>query len=398
MRIINENENEDDLKTIIKTVNGNILNGGILMRRLKAGIIGCGNISGVYLSNCTKHFKVLEIDAVADLVPERARAKAAEYGVPRSLTVEEMLGDPQIEMIINLTLPAVHGDLCLRVLDAGKHVYVEKPLSIKREMGARVLELARQKNLRIGGAPDTFLGGGLQTCRKLIDEGWIGRPVAASAFMTGHGPEGWHPDPEFFYKEGAGPMLDMGPYYLTALVALMGPVRRASGSAAVSFAERKATSKEKYGTMIKVEVPTHVSASLDFENGALATLIISFDVWDSKLPRIEIYGSEGTMCLPDPNFFNGPVLIKRQDAQVWSEMPLTFGYTENMRGIGAADMAAAITGGRLHRANGEMAFHVLDVMQGIIESSEQGSYYAPVSTCSRPEALDAGFISEIGGI
>jgi predicted dehydrogenase len=368
------------------------------MRRLKAGIIGCGNISGIYLENCTKHFKVLEIEAVADLIPERARAKAEEYGVPRALSVEEMLGDPQIEMVINLTVPAMHGDLCLKALEAGKHVYIEKPLSIKRETGAKVLEAARLKGLRVGGAPDTFLGGGLQTCRKLIDEGWIGRPVAAAAFMTGHGPEGWHPDPEFFYKEGGGPLLDMGPYYLTTLVALMGPVRRISGSAAVSFPERQITSKEKYGTMIKVDVPTHVSAALDFESGVVATLVTSFDVWDSKLPRIEIYGSLGTMSLPDPNYFNGPVLIKRHDAQVWSEMPLAFGYTDNMRGIGAADMAAAIIGGRPHRANGDMTFHVLDIMQGIIESSEQGRHYAAVSTCSRPEALDAGFGSEVGSI
>ena len=182
------------VKTIIKAAGENndedvnILYGGNAMRRLKTGIIGCGNISGVYLENCTKHFKVLEIDAVADLIPERARAKAAEYGVPRVLTVEEMLGDPQIELVINLTVPVVHGDLCLKILEAGKHVYAEKPISIRRETGAKVLELARQKGLRVGGAPDTFLGGGLQTCRKLIDEGWIGRPVAASAFMMGHGP------------------------------------------------------------------------------------------------------------------------------------------------------------------------------------------------------------------
>ena len=363
---------------------------------LKAGIIGCGNISGIYLDNCIKHFKVLEIDAVADLIPERARAKAEEYGVPRALSVEEMLRDPQIELVIILTIPAAHGDLCLKALEAGKHVYVEKPLSIKREPGAKVIEAARLKGLRVGGAPDTFLGGGLQTCRKLIDEGWIGRPVAASAFMMGHGPEDWHPDPEFFYKEGAGPLLDMGPYYLTALVSLLGPVSRISGSAAVSFPERKVTTKEKYGTMIKVDVPTHVSATLDFKNGAVATLVTSFDVWGSNLPRIEIYGSLGTISLPDPNCFGGPILIKRHDAQSWSEIPLAFGYADNMRGIGAADMAAAIIGGRPHRANGDMTFHILDVMQGIMESSAQNRHYAAMSTCSRPDALDAGFGDEVG--
>lgn len=368
------------------------------MERVKTGIIGCGNISAVYLENCVKHFKVLEVDAVADLLPERARARASEFGVPRALSAEELLADPEIQMVINLTVPKVHAQTCTKVLEAGKHVYVEKPLSIRREDGRAVLELAKGKGLRVGGAPDTFLGGGLQTCRKLIDDGWIGRPVAATAFMLGHGPESWHPDPEFFYKEGAGPLLDMGPYYITAMVALMGPVKRVSGTASVSFPERRITSKEKYGGIIKVEVPTHVTASLEFDNGAVATLVTSFDVWDSKLPRIEIYGSEGTMLLPDPNFFEGPVFLKRHDAREWSSMPLNFGYTGNMRGIGAADMAAAILKGRPHRANGDMTFHVLDIMQGIVESSDQGRRYMTESTCSRPDALDASFDDEVGSI
>jgi predicted dehydrogenase len=368
------------------------------MKRAKTGIIGCGNISGIYLENCMKRFKVLEVDAVADLILEKAEAKAAEYGVSRALSVGELLADPQIELIINLTVPGVHGDLCLDALSAGKHVYVEKPLAVSRETGKKAVELAKAKGLRIGGAPDTFLGGGLQACRRLIDEGRIGRPVAASAFMMGHGPEKWHPDAAFFYKEGAGPLLDMGPYYLTALVALLGPVRRVTGSASVSFPERQVLSKEKFGEIIHVEVPTHISASLDFESGAVATLITSFDVWDSRLPRMEIYGSEGTLLVPDPNTFGGPVLIKRADDPEWSEVPVTAGYTENMRGIGAADMAAAVIGGRSHRAHGDMAFHVLDIMQGIVEASEKGCHYRTVSTCSRPEPLDSAFGAEVGDI
>jgi predicted dehydrogenase len=242
----------------------------------------------------------------------------------------------------------------------------------------------------VGGAPDTFLGGGIQTCRKLIDDGWVGKPIASTAFMTCHGHESWHPDPEFYYQYGGGPMFDMGPYYLTALINLMGPVSRVTGSTRITFDKRTITSAPKNGKEIVVEVPTHVAGVLDFTNGAIGTIITSFDVWHAELPRIEIYGTEGTLSVPDPNTFGGPVLLRRYDQKEWKEIPLSHEYSENSRGIGLADMAIALQTGRKHRASGELAFHVLDIMQGIHDASDQGIHYSPISTCERPEALPQG--------
>ncbi len=362
-----------------------------MIQKVKAGIIGCGNISGIYLKNCSGMFEALELKGCADIIPERAREKAGEFNI-RAYEIDELLADPEIRIVINLTVPGAHYDVSMKALEAGKNVYVEKPLSVKREDGREITRLAARKGLLAGGAPDTFLGGGLQTCRKLLDDGWIGRPVGATAFMTGHGPEGWHPNPEFFYKPGGGPLLDMGPYYLTALISLLGPVKRVTGSANISFPERTATCKEKFGQVIKVEVPTHVAGVLDFQCGAVATLITSFDVWGSRLPRIELYGSEGTLSLPDPNKFEGPVYLKRHDTPDWREIPLTHSYTDNSRGIGAADMACALLTGRKHRANSEMTFHVLDVMQGILDASASGAHYIPESACERPAALPSGLL------
>jgi predicted dehydrogenase len=247
--------------------------------------------------------------------------------------------------------------------------------------------LAKQKGVRVGGAPDTFLGAGLQTCRKLIDDGWIGQPVAATAFMLSHGPESWHPSPEFYYEVGGGPMFDMGPYYLTALVSLLGPVRRVSGSARISFSERLITSQPKYGQRVTVETPTHVVGVLDFAAGAIGAIITSFDVWAHNLPRIEIYGSEGSLSVPDPNTFGGPVRVRRAGANEWSDMPLTYGYAENSRGLGVADMAHALQSGRPHRANGDLTFHVLDIMHAVHEASAGGHYIELKSQCERPAAF-----------
>ena len=359
--------------------------GKTLNRKTKVGIIGCGNISSIYLSNGTTIFDNLEIAAVADLVPEKAQAKAEEYGIAKFCSVEELLADPEIDIVLNITIPKAHADVTMAALQAGKHVYVEKPLTITREDGRKVLDLAKEKGLLVGCAPDTFLGGGIQTCCKLIDDGWIGQPVAATAFMTCHGHESWHPDPEFYYETGGGPMFDMGPYYLTALVAMAGPVKRATGSARITFPQRTITSKPKYGKLIDVEVPTHVTGVLDFENGMVATIITSFDVWDAQLPRIEIYGSKGTLSVPDPNSFGGPVYIKRAGASQWSEIPLAYGYADNSRGIGLSDMARSLQTGQLHRANGEMAYHVLDIMHAIHDASEKGMHIELESSCKRPE-------------
>jgi predicted dehydrogenase len=363
------------------------------MEKVKVGIIGCGNISWIYLKNLTELFEITEVSACADLIPERASEMAKKYNIPKACSVEELLADPEIKIVVNLTIPASHAEVSLAAIRAGKSVYVEKPLAVTREDGKKVLDLAREKGVLVGGAPDTFLGGGLQTCRKLIDDGWIGRPVAATAFMVCHGHEGWHPDPEFYYKTGGGPMFDMGPYYLTALVSLLGPIYRVTGSARISFPERTITSQPKHGKVINVEVPTHVAGVLDFKSGAVGTIITSFDVWDSQLPRIEVYGSEGTMVVPDPNTFGGPVLINRAGGSEWSTIPLTHGYSENSRGIGVADMAYALISGRKHRANADMTYHVLDIMHGIHDSSREGKHYELLSTCERPAGLPLGLLN-----
>ena len=317
---------------------------------------------------------------------DRAKARAAEFGVPKACFVQELLADPDIQIVVNLTIPQVHFDVCLAALEAGKHTYVEKPLALTREQGQALLQTAHAKGLRVGGAPDTFLGAGLQTCRKVIDDGLIGRPVAATAFMLGHGHEHWHPDPEFYYKPGGGPLFDMGPYYLTALVSLMGPITRIAGSAQKAFTERTVTSRPKHGQVIAVETPTHIAGTLDFASGAVATLITSFDVWASALPPIEIHGTLGSLSVPDPNGFGGGVKINRGGAG-WEDVPLTHGFAENSRGLGAADMAYAILEDRPARAGGDLTYHVLEAMWGFLDSSEQSRYYKMQSTVERPDAL-----------
>lgn len=363
-----------------------------MARKVKVGIIGCGNISGIYFQ-AGKTFDIIDIVACADLILERAEAKAKEFNIPKACTVQELLADPEIEIVINLTIPKAHAEICLAALEAGKNVHVEKPLAVTREDGQKILALAAKKGLRVGGAPDTFLGGGIQTCIKLINDGWIGQPIASTAFMTCHGHESWHPDPEFYYKVGGGPMFDMGPYYLTALIALMGPVKRVTGSARVTFPERTITSAPKYGTKIQVDVPTHVAGIMDFACGAVGTIITSFDVWSSELPRIEIYGTQGTLSVPDPNSFGGPVRIRRQGAADWRDVPLTHIYAENSRGIGVADMAYAIQSGRPHRVNGELAYHVLDLMHAFHDASREGRHHEMASTCVRPAALPMGLLA-----
>ena len=359
------------------------------MKKTKVGVIGCGNISGIYLQ-VGQTFEVMEISAVADLLPERAQAQAAKYGIPRACSVDELLADPEIQIVINLTIPNAHAEVGQRAVEAGKSVYNEKPLTITRADGLRLLETAQTKGVRVGGAPDTFLGGGLQTCRKLIDDGWIGDPIAATAFMLCHGHESWHPSPEVYYPVGCGPMFDMGPYYLTALVSLLGPVRRVAGSTQITFSERLITSQPKYGTRVQVEVPTHVAGVLDFACGAIATIVTSFDVWAAEVPRIEIYGTRGTLSVPDPNGFGGPVRLRLAGATEWNEIPLSHGYASNSRSLGVADMASALQSGRPHRANGEMAYHVLDIMHSIHDSAETGQHVNLASTCQQPAPLPLG--------
>lgn len=354
---------------------------------VKVGIIGTGNIAPAYLYGCSK-FPIVEVVACADIDMSKAAALADEHDL-RAMSVEEMLADDEVQIVINLTIPRVHADVSMQVIEAGKHVHSEKPLGVEREEGKRILEAAKAKGVRVGCAPDTFLGGGLQTCRKLIDDGAIGEPIGATAFMTSHGPESWHPNPDFFYKFGAGPMFDMGPYYLTALVHLLGPVKRVSASTRASFPERTATSEALMGHKIAVEVPTHYSGSLDFASGPIGTMVMSFDVWKANLPRIEIYGSEGTLSVPDPNTFGGPVQVWKSGGSEWQDIELTH-TADVQRGIGVADMAYAIQSGREHRASGDLAYHVLDLMQTFGESSDAGQAITIDTDLQRPSAIPTG--------
>ena len=351
----------------------------------KVGIIGTGTISGIYLKSPTV-FPILEIVACADLDMARAQAKADEFNI-QALSVDDLLAHPEIDIIVNLTIPAAHAEVAQAAITRGKSVYSEKPLALNVADGKAILDQAKAADVMVGCAPDTFLGGGLQTCRKLIDDGWIGTPVAATAFMMSHGHEHWHPSPEFYYQKGGGPMFDMGPYYLTALVALLGPVARVPGATRTTFAERTITSQPKYGQKIQVETPTHVVGLLDFAQGAVATIITTFDVWSAELPRIEIYGTQGTLSVPDPNTFGGPVRVRRAGSSEWQEIPIPFHYTTNSRGIGVADMAHAQRSGRAHRASGDLAFHVLEIMEAIHVASEQGQHLHLASTVERPAAF-----------
>ncbi len=360
------------------------------MNRTGIGIVGCGNISGIYFQNLCKVFRNVEVRACADLDESRARARAEEYPGVRVCTLEEMLDDPRIELIVNLTTPLSHFPVAMQAIRAGRHVHGEKPLTLTREEGAELLAAAAEAGGRVGNAPDTFMGAGIQTCRRLIDEGVIGEPVAAHAFMLCRGHETWHPDPEFYYKPGGGPMFDMGPYYLTALVNLLGPVRRVTGSARISFPRRTITSEKKFGQMIDVEVPTHIVGVMDFASGAIGTLTTSFDVRASETPRIEVYGADGTLSAPDPNGFGGPVRLRLKDDDEWREMPLSGGFETNGRGIGASDMADAISTGRPHRACGELAYHVLDLMHAFHEASDTGAHIPIESGCERPAPMPDG--------
>jgi predicted dehydrogenase len=351
------------------------------------GIIGCGNISGQYFKGL-KIFPFVKIDTVADLDPARASAKAKEFGV-KAASVAELLADPKIDIVINLTIPKVHASVNLDILNAGKHAYTEKPFALQLEEGRKVLEIAHAKKLRVGCAPDTFLGAGLQTARQVLDSGEIGEPVAAVANMASHGPERWHPDPEFFYQVGGGPMLDMGPYYVTALVNLLGPIRRVTGSARSSFPERVVGSGAKKGNKLKVEVATHYAGVFDFRSGPVAALNMSFDVWSHSLPIIEVYGTKGTLRVPDPNMFGGVVEVRKETEKEWRAIPHTHSDTVG-RGIGVADMAMAIDSKRPHRASGELAFHTLEAMLAVQLASERGAHVILESSVDRPAALPPG--------
>ncbi len=363
-----------------------------MTKAVSVGVIGCGNISGAYF-RAIPLFRNVRLAAASDLDMTKAEEKAKEFGF-RAMTTEALLADPEIEVVVNLTTPEFHTAVNRRILEAGKHAYTEKPFGLDRESGREVLSLAAAKNRKTGGAPDTFLGGAHQTCRQLIDSGEIGDVVSGTAFMQCHGHEGWHPNPAFYYQPGGGPLFDMGPYYLTALVNMLGPVAEVAAFGSRAFATREFTAPAATEAGCRVNVDTHIAALLRFASGAVVNLVMSFDVWKHTLPHIELHGTAGSLSVPDPNCFGGEVRIFQPHLTEWTKVELTHGFTDNMRGIGAADLARSLSGGVPARASGELAYHVLDVMCSLADSAGSGRFVKLESSCERPAPLPAGFRNE----
>jgi predicted dehydrogenase len=351
-------------------------------------IVGCGVISNAYADTLSK-LEFARLSACVDAMPERASELAERYGA-QPLDFDDALADPDIEVVVNLTPPLAHVDVTRVALEAGKAVFSEKPLGIELAEGMALVECARSRGARLGCAPDTFLGAGLQTARAAIDRGDIGEPVAANAFMLQSGPEWWHPSPGIFYGRGAGPLFDMGPYYFTTLVQLLGPARAVSAGARVTRSQRRILSEPRRGELIDVEVPTHVATVVEMASGPLATFVASFDVQTSRYRNLEIYGTEATLSVPDPNFFDGPVTIRRFGDQAWTEIDLLEANLPQQRGIGLADMVWARRTGRAHRASDTLALHVLELMCATIESAEQGTRVELETTCERAAPLPIG--------
>lgn len=367
------------------------------MAELGIGIIGCGNISAAYL-RLAPAFRGVTVRAVADVNMATAEARAAEFGV-KAQSVEDLLGNPQVDVVINLTVPDAHFAVSKAILQAGKHVYSEKPLTLTLEDGLALRELAREQGLSVGCAPDTFLGGAHQLARAIIDEGRIGTITAGGAAVLSHGMEHWHPNPDFFFLPGGGPMLDLGPYYVANLINLIGPVRRVAALTSSAHATRTITSEPRAGEVIPVRTPTNIHALLEFATGATVTLSTSWDVWSHKRANMELYGTEGSIYVPDPNIFSGRVEVAGRDGKIeevraWdhpfgrfnSHHP-SVGDHANYRTAGLADMVAALREGRDVRCSIDRALHGVEVMTACLRSGESGSFVTMATTCTRPEAL-----------
>ena len=343
-------------------------------------MIGVGSISGIYLQNISTVFQEINLIGVCDLVRERAENAKAKWNVPKIYdTMYDAFADPDVDIILNLTRPYEHYGVTKAALEAGKHVYSEKPLAADWDEGRELVALAEKKGLMLGGAPDTFMGAGIQTCRKLIDEGAIGKPIGSAAFMICRGHETWHPDPEFYYKRGGGPMMDMGPYYLTALINLMGGVKAVSGVTKTSFPTRLITSEPHNGEIVTVDVPTFVTGTLLYDSGAVGTIFTTFDVYYPYQARLEIYGEDGTLFVPDPNGFGGPIKLFKKGDKEPVDMPLQFDYCENSRALGLADMAKALETGRFCRTDYHQTAHVLEILTSFDKSSDAGKIL-PITT------------------
>ena len=366
---------------------------------MNVGIIGCGNISTTYLELASL-FRGMTITAVSDLDESRAKAQAEEYGC-EAMTVDNLLRDSSIKAVINLTVPAVHAEVSTAVVKAGKHVYSEKPYVLTLDDGLALGKLAEEQKVRIGSAPDTFLGGAHQAARALVDSDQVGAIVGGSCHFMNHGMEDWHPDPDFFYQPGGGPVLDMGPYYISNLVQLIGPVSRVVAMTSMPFSTRTISSEPRAGETIPVATATSTTALLEFVSGAQISLGMSWDVWSHEHNCMELYGTNSTLYVPDPNFFGGELRLNRgqEDEIVTVDHPLAEinQYPEdgsdeeplaNYRGIGLADMIAAIGEGRAHRCDNRFALHVIDVMTSILKSGEEKRIVDITSSCERPAALD----------
>jgi len=339
----------------------------------KIGIVGQGNISGAYLSNIGKTFQNIQVAGTCDLVREKAETQAKAYGVPKIYNdMYELFADPEVDIVLNITRPNDHYGVTKAALLAGKHVYSEKPLATNMEDARELVALAQEKGLYLGGAPDTFMGAGIQTSRNLIDAGLIGRPIAAQAHFLGHGPESWHPDPYFFFEKGGGPMLDMGPYYITTLVNIFGRATEVTAFGSISFPDRVIGSEPHKGDVIHVEVDTFTTGAIRFASGAVASYTASFDVYTDMYDMLMIYGTEGTLKIPDPNRFDGVVKVFKPETG-WQDYPLTFPYSEPSRSLGLADMAKAIEEGITPRAGYQQQLHVLDIMTAFSRSNKAGA-------------------------
>lgn len=356
----------------------------------KVGLIGCGNIAERYVRGI-RRFPELHLVGCADLVTERAIELAGSTGITAYPSIEALLADPEIDIAVNITPPIAHSSVTIDALNAGKHVYVEKPLAAELTQTPAMMEAAKRAGRLLGAAPDTFLGSAGQTARAAIDSRLIGEPVAASMFVTHSKAELWHPDPSFLFQPGGGPALDMGPYYVTTLVNMLGPVAQVFGMTRIGAPVRTVVSPGRRVDQVEVTTPTHASAVLRLASGVLVTAMMSFDVWDSTLPALEIYGQEGTLAVPDPNRFDGDVTLHRHEDKGWTVVPPVTAVSgdaadnsiQMLRGYGVADLVSALNGGP-HRASAALAEHVLEVLAAVETSHRTGTVVDIVSRVERP--------------
>lgn len=364
---------------------------------LRVGVVGCGNISAAYL-RLSPRFKGFAITACADLNPALAAARAAEFGLT-AMDTRQLLASPGIDIVLNLTVPAAHHAVSLAAVRAGKHVYSEKPLATSLADALSLHRAAKAKRVKVACAPDTILGGAHQQARHALDAGTVGKVTSGTAAVLSHGMEAWHPNPGFFFQPGGGPILDMGPYYVAQLINLLGPVKRVAAFATKASKTRTITSQPLAGQTIKVATPTSIQALLEFKSGATITLLASWDVWAHRHGHMELYGSEGTLFLPDPNFFGGPVLATKRDgeAQALPAWPHPLGLINerngagddvaNYRSAGLADLARSIHQRNDARCSIDRALHAVEIMTAVLKSGATGKFVTLKTTCTRPAPL-----------